>query len=607
MFPAARRVLLSCLLLVAGLAAVASTPAVAASHGALGAAAEASASAGPTESGASAGLAGSSVSAGPAGSTVSAGPTEPSASVGPVGASLAVSPTAARAAHGTSGTGVQSSMECAETPPPDHADPTGANGAGEANDTGDAIGWVEGYWYDEPLGFETADGLQAEERERFVARTAARVEALRCLDFERLPEVRVQTSEDYADQTARYYENESERVGRLMNAELAAMLLIGTDRDWADVMADIWTGGVAAYYQPAEDRITMFGGDGTDRPREWILGHELVHALQNQHFGSEPFQSGVRSTYDAERGVVEGDATLVQRAYAARCRNGAWSGSCVRPATPPGVAGSDDPGVFTLFQQPYLYGPSYVDAERQRGGWDDVDAIYDDVPQHSAFVVAPDRYGRTGDGNDSIDLPDVPDRSSDEWERVAADGRPDYDVVGQASLTTTFLAPALEGDPDADVVNRSDLRDPDTGRLSNFDQPETSGWRGDRLYAYSNGDRLASVWTLSWVDGSQASRFADAYRRLLDLRGAEAVDGREDAFRFPASARFDSAVELRTDGDRVTIVTAPTVQALDDVHGSADAAGAGPLPGFGVVAAIGALLVALTLAALGTAGRRSWR
>jgi hypothetical protein len=56
---------------------------------------------------------------------------------------------------------------------------------GDRNDPmTDELGWENGYWYDEPLSVTTADGLNESEREAVVARTMARVERVRGLEFE---------------------------------------------------------------------------------------------------------------------------------------------------------------------------------------------------------------------------------------------------------------------------------------------------------------------------------------------------------------------------------------------------------------------------------------
>ncbi len=65
--------------------------------------------------------------------------------------------------------------QCAADPPADLSDPAG--------DTEDVIGWVEGYWYNESVDV-TGPTLTESELDTLVTRTAARVEALRCLTYD---------------------------------------------------------------------------------------------------------------------------------------------------------------------------------------------------------------------------------------------------------------------------------------------------------------------------------------------------------------------------------------------------------------------------------------
>ncbi|MFB6129612.1 MAG: hypothetical protein ABEJ28_02195, partial [Salinigranum sp.] len=61
----------------------------------------------------------------------------------------------------------------------------------------DVIGWEAGYWYDEPIAVDQSDGLNRSEREAFVARTMARVEKIRDLEFEQSVPVKVISRAEY--------------------------------------------------------------------------------------------------------------------------------------------------------------------------------------------------------------------------------------------------------------------------------------------------------------------------------------------------------------------------------------------------------------------------
>ncbi|WP_299335695.1 hypothetical protein [Haloplanus sp.] len=87
----------------------------------------------------------------------------------------------------------------------------------------DRLGWEAGYWYDEPLPVNASDGLNDSERAAVAARTMARVERIRALEFGSSVPVEVVDREAY-------------RAGEEVTATAwdeqvwEALLLIGEDR-----------------------------------------------------------------------------------------------------------------------------------------------------------------------------------------------------------------------------------------------------------------------------------------------------------------------------------------------------------------------------------------
>lgn len=108
--------------------------------------------------------------------------------------------------------------ECAATPPD--------------GDTEDVVGWVDGFWYNEPVEIEDPDELTEDELEDLIARTAARVEALRCLTFAEVPPAEMVTREEYQADLESFYEEEvTAEDADFYNAQFAALLMVGTEED----------------------------------------------------------------------------------------------------------------------------------------------------------------------------------------------------------------------------------------------------------------------------------------------------------------------------------------------------------------------------------------
>ena len=93
---------------------------------------------------------------------------------------------------------------------------------------GDAIGYENGYWYDDPVSVTTADGLNETEREAVVARTMARVERIRDREFEQTVPVSVVSRAEYRNTTGG---ETGESLRRFDNAKFEALFFVGEDRD----------------------------------------------------------------------------------------------------------------------------------------------------------------------------------------------------------------------------------------------------------------------------------------------------------------------------------------------------------------------------------------
>jgi hypothetical protein len=467
-------------------------------------------------------------------------------------------------AAGTQAAGNTHVETCAATPPADHADPGG--------ETDGVIGWVEGYWYDEPVDVTPADGLDSDELSRLTARTAARVEALRCHDFEGLPPLRTVSRAEFRrmveNETLAAYDTEGRQF---TNARLAAMLLVGRE-DAVNVTIESQASFPAAFYDPQAEFMGFVTEDATSVTiSEPLLAHELVHALQDDYFDIErAFDAATNDDRIASLAVVESDATFVEERYRRNCGPSGfpgvpggserrWTDECIipRPAQP------TPPNWGLTLNQLAAYNAPLVEQTYEREGWDGVDDLFESFPDSMVEALDPAKYGE-------FERPSltVPDRSAADWERVSPPGNGSlaYDIVGQHGMTAILAAPSLETFGGTNVIDSREFQ-PVPGEL-NFDIPTTDGWRADKLYGYANASgATGAVWQSRWTDADNASQFASAYADLVAFRGGESV-ANGSAFTFDDSERFEMALALNQTGDTVQIVTAPTLDALDAVHQS---------------------------------------
>jgi hypothetical protein len=418
---------------------------------------------------------------------------------------------------------------------------------GQADPPADTLGWEDGYWYDEPLAVTTEDGLNESELDAVVARTMARVERVRGLEFRESVPVEVISR---AELRERWGRNRPATYHDWQNQVWEGLFVVDETTNASDARGEVFGSSVVGFYAPGNDRIVLVADDPdavtVDRA---TLAHELVHALQDQHL---KLQFG-RSTMDGRagaNGLVEGDANYVMRRYEQRCGD-QWD--CIeRPPRGPG-GGPVNRGLFLAVFVPYSDGPSLVADLKDTGGWAAVNGAYGDPPASSEQVIHPDRYPE-----DAPATVTVPDRSSADWRPFAARGgqRPG-ETVGEAGLFTMLWANG--------VVPEDALEDDDPLSTYDYAHPASEGWEGDTLVPYRSGDRFGYVFRTEWESAEDAREFRAAYAEVLAANGArERGDG---VYRIPEGEGYADAFRVTRNGTTVTVVNAPTVEELDDVRG----------------------------------------
>ncbi|RXK47279.1 Hvo_1808 family surface protein [Halorientalis pallida] len=432
----------------------------------------------------------------------------------------------------------------------------------------DRIGWEAGYWANESLSVTNADGLNESELDAVVARSMARVEVLREKEFRSSVPVEIISRAEFKS------ESKPELTPSLRtfdDAKYEAMFFVGEDRSSVQAQLDNQGENVLGYFDPRNDTIKLVAESGQPRLRnERTLGHELVHALQDQYHNLSAITGDTRDESNGQSALIEGEARTVGLAYERRCGDG-WS--CLSTSSTPPT--DIHFGIYLLNFFPYSDGPGLISELREQGGWEAVDVAFDDPPESAEQAIYPDQYTEPRDSPATVSLSDT---ATDGWTRVRPESpvpgteRADYGRLGQSALSAMFAytlydrsGPALLT-PDQ-VVNRNDRSDP-----LNYDLPMTDGWAGDRLHVYENGDvgenQTAYVWRLRWNTTAHAREFADGYRRLLQYWGASPVDGRENVRTIPEDDAFGDAFRVTRENDTVTVVNAPTAEELSAVHGS---------------------------------------
>ena len=296
--------------------------------------------------------------------------------------------------------------------------------------------------------------------------------------------------------------------------------LIPDTMDLRAVFINLLSEQVIGYYSPANDVLYVVRDGRPDLVRATIT-HELVHALQDQHFPLDSAER-IRNSNDrrtAAQAAIEGHATwegLVVESGLSNFLNavpGGWDG--IRRAirdeqeTMPLLVAAPIILRETLIF-PYLSGAEHIKAlkERTMSTWP-----FDSLPESTEQVLNHDKYFGQRDHPTTVTLP------------APRAGTAAYDSDLGELEARMFL---YQHSRDLDVSSRA-----------------AAGWDGDRYMVVSlPGDRDGLVWATVWDSALDAAEWVDALELVLPKRykGLKRVTANTSVRRFEGAGR---TVEVR--------------------------------------------------------------
>lgn len=339
------------------------------------------------------------------------------------------------------------------------------------------------------------------------------VEALRELPFAHSVPVFLEDPDQVrAHVIADAAEPEALRQLEALRLSLAAFHQLDRRTDLGAVVADVLTDQLGGYYDPEEIRLVLvrrgdtFAEDaiGEGSEEAMVAAHELVHALQDQHFDLWTLHHRDFRSSDAEAAtvaLVEGDATYAMLRLTlgdrvigldgldeATFHEAFVRGQLEGPYEDP-VARLPKPVRDGLFA-PYVVGTAFVRRLERLGGWAAVDGAFARPPLSTEHILHPERW-------------------------LAGDDPPLYPVLPDVSRR---LGPGVTLEVD-DVVGelgiRSLLATRGLGEASAARFPAADGWGGDRYQVYRDGlGRTQVVWRTLWDTEADAAEFAEAVGAL---------------------------------------------------------------------------------------------
>ncbi|HEV7842789.1 MAG TPA: hypothetical protein VGO69_03790 [Pyrinomonadaceae bacterium] len=260
---------------------------------------------------------------------------------------------------------------------------------------------------------------------------------------------------------------------------------------------------VAGYYDPKAQQFYLADWIDLDGQKP-VMAHELVHALQDQHFNLRRFDKWPKGDADAElaaHALIEGDATLAMQYYI--MRNPLRALAFIRSLEASGAGSSDliDKAPRALRESllfPYQQGMEFVSQLYKRNdSWKLVSQAFTDLPQSTEQILHSDKYF-AHEAPVKIELANVSGTLGANWKRI------DYDVNGEWSYYLIL---------DEFLKSKSESR------------VATTGWGGDR-YAVYNEPKTGAVCITqlsAWDTETDAREFFDAYVKRTELRYKDAT------------------------------------------------------------------------------------
>jgi hypothetical protein len=293
--------------------------------------------------------------------------------------------------------------------------------------------------------------------------------------------------------------------------ELQLFGFLPTGFDYEAAEYDLLEEQLAGYYEPADGTMYLASDLQVDEA-DATLAHELVHALQDQHWDLERrsrYRPGAGDEAEAVSALAEGDATSAMYDMIVPKVLGVHATAL----DVPDIAGqiregiSQGPGakaphvMRSSLASPYIYGSLFVNELRRQGGWAAVDRAWEDPPATSEQILHVEKWLAH---EAALPVHAPPFASLGAGWTVA-----DEDSEGELGTRTAFEEwLPLEGAAEA-----------------------SGGWGGDRAVLVTSGDKAAFGWRLRYDGGAAAA--THAYKALT--RGLEQALG-------PVSARGDGAV-----------------------------------------------------------------
>lgn len=284
----------------------------------------------------------------------------------------------------------------------------------------------------------------------------------------------------YVEQTLR--EEVPPKVLQATNAFLFLAGVVESDFDYERSLLNVLGTELAGFYDPKAQRMYLGADLGVAEQRATLV-HELVHALQDQHYGLAELTRWSPDASDqlsALHSLAEGDATsaMLDGVLFGTGRTSLDLADDVVAEQIEKMQNADPkvPGIVKRsVVAPYVDGLKFVHSLRREGGWRAVDEAWQDPPTTTEQLLHPEKY-RAREAAIDVAIPGPGPRGPNTLLY--------HDIEGEQALRLLLE----EWLPRNEAVMAA------------------SGWGGDRLALYADETGSAFVWRLKFDTAGAAQR-----------------------------------------------------------------------------------------------------
>jgi hypothetical protein len=288
-----------------------------------------------------------------------------------------------------------------------------------------------------------------------------------------------------------FEKNYSQTQARNDASSYAVFDLIPENADLYQIYLRMYSSSVAGFFDPETGDINVISDAGFGPEQMMTYAHEYMHALQFQRYSLAALRDHPEiENQDPERyiglqAIVEGEASLVEDTWVNQQFTWLDRWDAVRQeiqsSLPEENSLSIPAPLWSFLFFPYDQGKSFVQTEYQNGGWQAMDAVFQNPPVSSEMILHPDRYQRA----------DLPVQLS----------KPGL-ASTMASTEWAELDDSTWGEFGVRVILELHIAKEES-------EMAAAGWGGDRYIVWRNRitNQLRGVWHTAWDTIQDADEF----------------------------------------------------------------------------------------------------